>query len=354
MKTTKLIYIILILLFFYNCKNTAQNETQPTSTNSIRTKVIVEKVKNSNRLTEKSLLSHFPKIFLGQKFNGETHSKTSKPDAYHGGIKYDFIQLYGEVGDISITITDYSDSQGYIDLMKKHGKKDDSGEHSHGSFRVYKDASGLYISEYLNQYQGKLNRSTLVISNPRFDITIDSRKQRINAYKPEVLLKGLKKTNLFKLFDLPIPDKAVLGTQLAGVSKTAKKVLNCDEILPMSVVKTICNKTVSIKTTSFEKEYNCNRFYPDKNSTGALIFMVTQYSRAPTAKSAVKIDNGKVIPNLGDNAIYIKEKLGSEYLKVSYKNYLLELRSVKNFDKEGVCYTEKELVKLMKGIIGRL
>lgn len=352
MKRTKLPYIIIILLLHYGC-NKAQTKSELTKKDSNKTivaKITSEKIKNSNRLTDKSLSSFFPEKLLGEKFNGKTHSKTSKPDTYHGGVNHSFTKVYGETGDLTIKIVDYSDSQGHINWMKKNGMTEDSSEHTHGSFKVYKDASGLYISEYLSQYEGKIKSGSIVVSNPRFDITIETGKKGSVAHKPEVLLKELKKTNLFKLFDLPIPEKAATETQ----KLTAKKVLNCDEILPISVVKTICNKSVTVKTTSFEKKYNCNRFYPDKNSSSALIFMVTQYEKAPTARAAVKIDNGKEIPNLGDSAIYIKERGGNEYLKVEYKNYVLELSSTKNFEKEGVCYTEKELIKLMKGIISRL
>lgn len=354
MKILKLFCAISVLLLYYSCgKAQTKHDSNSVDKNdvSLTNKTFVKTVKNSNRLTDRALSSFLPKNFLGQKFNGKTYSKTSEPDAYHKGIKHDFIQFYGEAGDITIGITDYSDSQGRINLMKKYGKTEDSAEHAHGSFKTYKDASGLYISEYLSEYEEKLNEGSVVVSNPRFDIIVESGKKRGKAYRPEVLLKELKKTNLFKLFDLPIPE----GESSNSLTEESnKKILNCDELLPMSVIKTICNKSVGVKTTSFEKKYNCNRFYPDENSTGSLIFMVTQYERAPTAKSAVKIDKGKEIPNLGDFAVYIKEKRGDEYLKVNYKNYLLELRSTKNFDKEGVCYTEKELVKLMKGVMNRL
>lgn len=341
-----------MLLVLCSCKNNAQtkNETLSSSVTQTDAKLITETLKNANRLTEASLSSYFPKEFLGQKHNGETYKNTSKPNQQTGGVQNRFTQLYGAVGDITIEVTDYADNQQHVDLMKQYGKKESARESEYASSKTYKYADGIYVYESLERYDGKLKRSSLVVSNPRFDIAINSRNQKIKAFTPEKLFKQLKETNLFKLFELPIPEGE---STINVVANTTKKPLNCDELLPISVVKSICNKTVTIKTTTFEKEDNCNRFYGDKNSTGALIFMVTQYSKASTAKSAVNIDKGKEISNLGDSAVYFK--IGEdEYLKVSYKNYVIELRSTKNFDKEGVCYTEKELVNLMQGVIDRI
>lgn len=354
MKNLKLFCTTIMLLVLCSCKNNAQtkNETPSSSVTQKDTKRITETVKNANRLTEASLSSYFPTEFLGQKYNGETYKNTSKPNQQTGGVHYRLTQLYGEVGDITIEVADYADDQQHINLMQQYGKKESARESEFLSSKTYKYADGIYIYESLERYNGKLRRSSLVVSNPRFDIVINSSNQKIKAYAPVALLQQLKETNLFALFQLPIPE-GESPTLITQAQNSTKKTLNCDDLLPISAVKSICNKTVTIKTGSFEKDDNCNRYYPDKNSSGSLIFLVTQYSKASTAKSAVKIDEGKKIANLGDVALYFK--IGDdEYLKVGYQNYVLELRSTKNFGKEGVCYTEKELIKLMKGVINRL
>lgn len=347
-----------MLIFLCSCKNNAQdkNEAATTSKNHSEVTVFAKTAKDSKRLTKQSLSSFFPKQFLELKHNGQMYENTSKsPYSKKEDVNYILNKIYGKNGNITIEVTDHANDQQYINAMKKNGRTEDANETETSGYKTYKDDSGFYIFESFKRYSGTLNRSTVVVSNPRFDIQIKSGNQGTKAYKPETLLKEVKKTNLFKLFDLPIPDKEIVEEQeernVAGVNQ---KVLNCDELLPIAVVNAICNKKVGVKATSFEKRYNCNRFYPDNNSSGSLIFMVTQYSKAYTANNAVKITKGKEIENLGDNAIYMKEKSGDEYLKVRYKNYLLELRSTKNFDKEGVCYTEKELINLMKGIINRL
>lgn len=354
MKATQIIAIFLLLLFS-SCNNA---QTKSGSTSEEKTKTITptaanlstETVVNSNRLTENALLSYFPKTFLELKEDGIYDTKTIG-NASKNRVDFTITNKTYNNATLDIDITDYSDDERYREAILKNGITTKNQKTKYLEVKSYKDTGGNFITESKTN-TSSYKDSRVTVQNARFKVYVYDKKGKKS---PKEIVNALKKSSLYQIFKLPIPEKKIVEEPaVAKVERIEKKVLNCDELLPISVVKTICNKTVTIKSTSFEKEYNCNRSYPDKNSTGALIFLVTQYSRAYTAKSAVKIDKGKVIPNLGDNAIYIKENSGDEYLKVNYKNFLLELRSTKGFDKEGVCYSEKELIKLMKGILNRL
>lgn len=352
MKTAQIIVIFLLLLFS-SCNN-AQTKSGSTSeeetTTPVATNLSTETVLNSNRLTENALLSYFPKTFLGLKEDGVHDTKTIG-NTSKNRVDFTITNKTYNNATLDIDITDYSDDERHREAILKNSIPTKNQKTKYLEVKSYKDTGGNFITETKTN-TSSYKDSRVTVQNARFKVYVYDKKGKKS---PKEILNALKKSSLYQIFKLPIPEKKIVEEPaVAKVERIEKKVLNCDELLPISVVKTICNKTVTIKSTSFEKEYNCNRFYPDKNSTGALIFLVTQYSRAYTAKSAVTIDKGKVIPNLGDNAIYIKENSGDEYLKVNYKNFLLELRSSKGFDKEGVCYSEKELIKLMKGILNRL
>jgi len=365
-------FIVLSLVWvFTGCKS--ENSKSASVTDTIwrlniknSNEVKNETINDGKRLTRATLESYLPESIGTLKKNNEPQLKTSKKDRKTGGIHHKLSQTYRENSNaITIEITDYADDQAHINQIMENKVRETFTEGTGFSNKTYKNNEGWYITEnelYRGEVDDRITTSSdLSIVTPRFSVFLKA-VPTTGQSAPDTgyLLNVFNKTQLPKLFDLPVP----MGEVKHKEGNSGRLLVNCDEILPENIVKKRCKiSAVEVKTTSFEGENNCNRYYRYPGSSSNLTFLLTQYTNEDTGKKAVTVKindknlNAQVINNLGQAAVLVE--VGEDlYMSIAHKNYLIELRSFKKVwnkdEKCCVCHSKEELITIAKDVITRL
>lgn len=362
MKTNYIIpTIVLAFLLLSACKNTEQKGSVVNVTTS-KEKLLTTTIENGNRLTKQSLLSYLPNKIGEYQKRGEGILKISEPNRRTGGVYQTLSQVYsnGNGGTITIRISDFADDQNHINEIQDGRVNLKSITSETVMQNSYKADNGWYITEmewYRGSGKDKVTTSVdITVKNPRFSIFVKERPEHgTSASETATLLKIIQQSQLPSLFNLPIPQGEVVNKEI----EDNRTVLDCDKILPESLVESICAKNVKVIVNDFEGEHNCNRSYkPDNGILGNMVFILTQYGSSTTAIKAVEsksimMDEVKDIKGLGDKAALttVGEDL---YLSIAHKNYLIELRSFDEGGDDNLCPSLPELKRLANEVIKQL
>ncbi len=373
MKTQKfnLLNLLLVLtIVMLSCKSDNKKVEESDFNNEISTTsqsqnvaLSTATVPNGQRLSDDALITYFPTTFLGMDKSGAAKSKEmTNTEIANNRIMQNYIK---DGANASIYIVDMADDQNALNNFSNMQNEKDRDD-PYLKSRHYKDADGNLINEteQLRDVNSKKmrSRSDLTISNARFQISFStSPKLEGEAMSPKDLLTAYKNSHLPKLLAMPIPeiDQEAIQAEIEG----RYIALDCDNLLPLETVQKICGTTTLKRNIGgFEKENNCSRTYTYTGSSASVVFLITQYARRSTSKSAVDVqgkDKEKRegdIDGLGDSA-HIETAGGNLFLTVAYKNYLLELRSFQDkYDKKEccVCFSKDKLIELARDILPRL
>ncbi len=361
-------FTLMVSVVTIGC-NSAEKENKNTSesytTDVVSVEYQSEKVdtstrQNSKRLSEKAMASYLPASIGTFIKSGSPKFKEADPKL---GLIYTRMKqsYYGDEGTIGVMITDFADDQKHINEMQKGMQYDDF----HFS-KTHQNEKGWYITESFG-FRADAGKDTVVasrtlnINNPRIDLELTVSPPLEGAAPPaEYLMQAFENSRFPILFELPIPQ---------GEAKEIEKIstliaLDCDEILPISLVSSVCGVSgIDVFAGDFEKENNCNREYADKGNLGTLILIVSQYEEAGMGNSAIKYhlsDNqiaSKKIDSLGEAAVL--QTVGDDlFLSIAIGKFLVELRAFKNDldrpEKCCVCSSEAQLKTLAEQVISRL
>ncbi len=362
------IKLIFLLILFASCRSDAQQSGSSNTDASDENKTSVsqgslsaETIPNGRRLTDDAISSYFPEKFVGLDISGKPTIKEIKNVEKNNNWVQ---QSYFKDGASSqIKISDWADDPKVLNQFNK-GQPAEDIDDGFQTVKNYTSPEGLMVmeTEQFRDAAGKKMRSMsqVILKNARFTIILNhSPKLEGEAVSAKALLKSFADSNLPGLFKLAIP--AIDEEAIKAEEATTYIVLNCDALLPLETVRSICGVDIKLITDSFEKENNCSRTYRHTGSSASVVFLITQYSRSSVSRSAVD-SQGKAkeegdIEGLGDSAHLEVAGAGDYFLTVAYKNYLIELRSFKDrYDEKAccVCFSKEKLITMARGILLKL
>jgi len=351
------LFVLIQLAMNAACSSSNQNNGEETNENNNNGDLQVVSTsfttpvpkQGQKRFSPDQLLKYFPEKIGTYERSKEVMTDPAKK-SITGNLFSQVIQSYyppSSSNSITIKVEDYGDDPSKIASGQNEfrGSKYKTARNEMNSFVNERNLREFHEASYrIDEDDTIRNFTTFQISNPRFSISVSSSMVGDNDARALTYLQ-LKEI----IYASQLDQLFALTYEAAGdapVATAAKKTVDCDNLLPQSLIAEVCGESnIKLTVTDFENESNCNRVYKNANGNniGGLYFLVTQYTDPEMAIKAVEAklnDNDmdyEPVAGLGQKAAIVKID-DAYYLSFAQNNRLIEIRSVYNgLDQKATC-----------------